>query len=206
MSEATPTAIGYLDALTEKVPWAPLILAIPVGADHGLTEVVQSFTRREHVQPVVVPTLAATPLRPEAARAALQTRPRPDTSRLAAWISRRLDSPSLQGIIAQAMVRRPAEEPLAHDRRLRRVLGRLSPMTRYEWRRLADLASCQRPMGTVDATAAELGMRPHDYRRWVKRLLGVPRAHYEALPGWEPVLELALRRAFPRVARLYPGF
>lgn len=89
---------------------------------------------------------------------------------------------------------RPVDEAPAADKRLRRALQTLGPLTRYHWRRVADLATCARPMGTVDATAADLGMRPQDYRRWVRRLLGVTRKEYEALPGWEPVLELALRR------------
>lgn len=185
-----------LPQIFDAAPWAPVVILAP--AHHRLLQEPRSILlpHYPHVQPIVTsPTFW--PTTSTWALATLHARPAPPITTLAAWIARRLDARPLEAALPGALLPRPADEAPAADKRLRRALRALGPLTRYQWRRIADLATCARPMGTVDATAADLGMRPHDYRRWVRRLLGVSRKEYEALPGWEPVLELAMRRAVP---------
>lgn len=187
-----------LRPIFDAAPWAPVIILVPV--HHRLIQrpCPILLTQSPHVQPVVTPPPPHCTTTSTWALATLHARPAPPITTLAAWIARRLDASPLESVLADALLPRPVDEAPAADKRLRRVLRTLGPLTRYQWRRLGDLATCARPMGTVDATAADLRMRPHDYRRWVRRLLGVARKEYEALPGWEPVLELALRRASPQ--------
>lgn len=68
----------------------------------------------------------------------------------------------------------------------------------HEWSRLSELVgwileSCQCG-GSLERKAAHAGIDQRTLRRWLERLPGVSVAQATLTPGWEWILEAALRR------------
>jgi hypothetical protein len=181
-------AAGHLAALRARAPWLPCCVVCP-GHVPG---------RRPHwpQHPVIRhdPALSDAALARRAI-AAIEGRPAPTVPELARWLADRLRRPTWLADLTLALSAPEPVECHAAGRALRRRLGGMSPLARHEWRRLAMLARLPRQGSGVDGLALRAGMNVGYFRAWTRRLLGLSAAKYRHLPGWEPVLELALRHA-----------
>ncbi len=177
-----------LAGLRASAPWLPCCLACP---GHALPSRPDSLR-----QPVVRhdPALTEAALARRAI-AAIEGRPAPTVPELARWLADRLRRPTWLADLTLALSHPDPTECHAAGRALRRRLGRMSPLARHEWRRLAMLARLPRIGAGIDHLALRAGINVGYFRAWTQRLLGLSAAQYRHLPGWEPVLELALRRA-----------
>jgi hypothetical protein len=194
VAESPDPSGGLLGELQSAAPWVPGCVVGPSPATLSRQTVVAGS--RDHVHPRIVD--AGRP--PDAAlarqaAAAIVARLPPTPTDLARWISTRLHRPEWLADLAAAMTRPPQGEAHATGRALRRWLARIGPLARHEWRRLAMLAGQSRHAVGIDRLALQAGMNVDYFRGWTRRLLGLPATDYRHLPGWEPVLELALRRA-----------
>jgi hypothetical protein len=187
-----------IEAVTDLVkgaPWLPLCLTVTHRTSRVRATAALALERCEHLRPAVLRCPELPALRQPLVLDALYRRPVPSIAQLAAWFTSRWGRPELWSLLQEAMAPRPAAEAAATDRRIRRALGGLGPLTRHEWQRLARLAQLPRiGLPTTDARAGAFGTEPRTYRAWIRRLLGVSRLSYELLPGWEPVLELTIRK------------
>jgi hypothetical protein len=182
------TAARPLAALRARAPWLPSCVACP---GHVIG--------RQSPWPQL-PIIRHDPALPDAAlvrRAvtAIEGRPAPTVPELARWLADRLRRPAWLADLTLALGTAEPGECHATGRALRRRLGRMSPLARHEWRRLAMLAQVSRAGSGVDRLALRAGINVSYFRAWTRRLLGLSAAEYRHLPGWEPVLELALRHA-----------
>lgn len=195
--EAAARLRETLTTLVTLAPWLPLCLMV----NHRTVPVLQAlktFPLPEHFHPAILHYPALSSLQPHLVLQSIHGRPTPPIADLANWIAARRGAPKLRPLLEAAMAPRPADESETTDRQLRRQLAQRTPLARREWRRLTRLALLPRPRrGTVEASAGAFGTGIDSYRTWIRRLLGVSRQQYETLPGWEPVLELALRHRWP---------
>jgi len=177
-----------LAAFRTGAPWVPLCVMPAVSAP------LMQAALWAGSPPVIPSPIPASTLVRRAVEV-IRGRPIPTIEDLASWIAHRLDRPVWLATLTEAMTPPARTESLATDGALRRRLRRLSTLGRHDWRRLAVLAALPRHRLGVEALALEAGVNAGPFRRWTSRLLGLAASAYRQLPGWEPVLELGLRRA-----------
>lgn len=178
-----------LSELQTKAPWVPCCLVCPpIGP--------KPFARVDQRHSVILDAGHATSAElAQLALRAISRRPVPPSVDLARWIASRLERDAWVSDLTAAMSPAVSDESPSVARAIRRRLNRISRLTRHEWRRLAMLARLPRHGLGVDRLALEAGINPDYFRRWTTRLLGLAARTYRHLPGWEPVLELGLRKA-----------
>ena len=127
----------------------------------------------------------------------VRARPRPEPADLAAYVAFRTGAPELEALLKARFV-----APVARSHRSPRTVARhltgLGSLLPHEWSRLGELVGwllgsweCG---GSIERKAAHAGIDQRTLRRWLDRLLGVSPSLAAERPGWEWILELALRR------------
>lgn len=203
-----PPAIGALliadlsagiPALAEAVislraaPWCPLVLLVP---DRRIA--AQSLAAFEPV-PGILATLYATdrPGLPLAQRslAAVRRRPVPNRATIARWIEQRLGRTGVAGTLTACLHCTADSQP---PRTLTRRVQELGCFEVRDWRGLARLAQLFAargywPPASLESTALEASIDPRTLRRWLRLATDLPWPEATRRPGWEWVLESALR-------------
>jgi len=127
----------------------------------------------------------------------VRARPRPEAPDLAAYVAFRTGAPTLEALLKVQFVA-PEARSQRSPRTVARHLTELGALLPHEWSRLGDLVGwllrsweCG---GSIERKAAHTGIDQRTLRRWLDRLLGVSPTVAAERPGWEWILELALRR------------
>lgn len=128
---------------------------------------------------------------------AIRSRRRPEPSYLAAYVTLRTGS-AAQGALLSTQLADYDKTARPSPRTVARRCMELGLLLPHEWSRLGELvgwilasSDCG---GSVERKAARAGVDQRTLRRWLERLPGVSIAHASATPGWEWILEMALRR------------
>lgn len=185
---------ALMQRIARDAPWVPLAVCTTRAGRVGLERTLSATIHVTGLVPaLVVPATGTHPLIAEI-KSAVSDRPRPSLHDLAAWLARRLGRPDLLPVLQQAMspTRRPRDP--AEDRALRRRLARENlpgPLCLNRLAMLARVSRLGRPLGEV---AAEIGSTNRQIRAWLARLAGCDAGRWLDLPGWEWVLEEAVRR------------
>lgn len=189
---------GLVHRLAVAAPWLPVCLVTDDADPRTAHARMPLLPDGVEFHPAVLHSVPHAALDGMTAFAAIARRPPPGPQALARWITIRLERPQDAPLLARALAAREPGESPADDRKIRRHLSRLSALQRHEWCRLAALATVPRPRFGVDAMAGAMGVKADGFRRWVRRLVGCRAGEFRYLPGWESVLELALRRVVPQ--------
>jgi hypothetical protein len=187
-----------------RAPWCPLILLV---SDPRMTREVFStfepwagcFGTLSLWEPSTTPTVARV-------LQAVRRRPLPVPGAIAAYIERRLHPAAGGSQVIRACVDGvgTAAEGLAAGNHARRTLSRrvraLGTFEVREWRGLARLVRVlatagRQPLSSLEAAAWNAGADPRSLRRWIAHFTGLDWGELRSRPGWEWVVELALRRA-----------
>ncbi len=128
---------------------------------------------------------------------AVRARPRPEGSNLVAYVAHRTGVRKLETLL-QAQLFVPGSKPLRSPRTVARHCTELGSLLPHEWSRLSELVGWILGSwewgGSLERKAAHAGIDQRTMRRWLIRLLGVSLAEATETPGWEWILESALRR------------
>lgn len=119
----------------------------------------------------------------------VNSRPAPGSNRLAAWLATRLGHTDIEELIFHVVAR---DGVLSGSTELRQVRAKLGCWP-SDLRRLVKLATQSRLLETVDMLAAHATSSTTRIRERLKRGIGVSLAFYNKMPGWEWVLEAAVR-------------
>lgn len=188
-----------IPALAEAViglrasPWCPLVLLLPDRRIAG-----QTLAAFEPV-PGIFATLYAAD-RPglplgQRSQAAVRRRPVPQPTALASWIERRLGQPGVASTLTACFHCEAGAQP---PRTLTRRLQELGSFEVRDWRGLAQLARLLAarghwPPASLESTAFEAGIDPRTLRRWLRLATELSWPEATRRPGWEWILESALR-------------
>jgi hypothetical protein len=190
-----PAALAEaLARIAREAPWVPLAVCTSRAARAGLEVTLSAMSQATGMVPaLVVPAAGTHPLIAEIL-AAVSNRPTPSLPDLAHWVARRLGRPDLLPALHQAICRTRQSPDPAEDRALRRRLAREGLPNPLCLNRIAMLARARRLGRPLAVVAAELGYAPRQMRNWLARLAGCDTERWLELPGWEWVLEEAVRR------------
>jgi len=188
-----------IPALAEAVvslraaPWCPLVLLVP---DHRVSG--RTLAAFEPV-PGIFATLysADRPALPLGQRclAAVRRRPVPQRTALASWIEGRLRRTGVGSTLTACFHCAAGIQP---PRTLTRRLQALGRFEVRDWRGLARLAQLlgatgHWPPASLETTALLAGIDPRTLRRWLRLATDLSWAEATHRPGWEWILESALR-------------
>lgn len=190
-----PAGVSALLArLAREAPWIPLAVCTSRAARTGLEARLSAPSQSSGLVPAfIVPATGTHPLIAEILHA-VANRPPPSVLDLATWLARRIGRSDLFPILHLAMNPTRRSRDPAEDRSLRRLLAREGLPTPLCLTRLALLARVNRLGRPLGAVAADLGLATRQVRAWLARLAGCEADRWLALPGWEWVLEEAVRR------------
>lgn len=178
---------AYRAATTHaRSPWCPVaaLVRMPVqdpvvlSGIRGLGPHVALVPCHDHDVTAVGPILAA-----------VRTRPRPSTANLVDYVTTRLGIPELADALVSS-IDADGEDRLSRSAVSRR-LRPTAPLTGRDWAAIATLAAF---LGRGNGTASP-GVSPRTLSAWCRRFLGLPIDAAQQVPGWEWVLEAAMRRA-----------
>lgn len=187
-----PAAIVEALGLQLQAPWAPVCLCAHSFSEHerfiGAFEPTHAPFAR-----VICDSSAPTPnvLR------GVSLRPGPNPSALADYIAMRCRRPdlasTLRGIFDSASV-----EPIHRTTVWRRLMG-FGKLRPHDWSAIgryvvAHNRGWSTGRRTVEHVAHAHGIEPRSLRRWAPRYFGCPAPDTLKVPGWEWLVELALRR------------
>lgn len=179
---------AYRAATTHaRSPWCPVAAVVRMPVDdpvvlsgiRGLGPHVALVPCRDHGEvTAVAPILAA-----------VRARPRPTAADVVGYVTTRLGAPQLADALASSIDADAADRlsRSAVSRRLRPT----APLTGRDWAAIATLATF---LARGDAPASP-GVSTRTLAAWSRRFLGLPLDAAQELPGWEWVLETAMRRA-----------
>lgn len=135
---------------------------------------------------------------PESIMRAIRARPRPNGSHIARYVAHRSGVPKLETLLKSHLFT-PDAGPHRSPRTVARYCTELGTLLPHEWSRLRELVGwilesweCG---GSFQHNAAHAGIDQRTMRRWLNRLLGISLAEATEIPGWEWILEAALRRS-----------
>jgi hypothetical protein len=135
---------------------------------------------------------------PESIVRAIRARSRPEASHLAGYVAHRTRVPKLETLLKSYLFA-PGAGPQRSPRTVARHCTELGTLLPHEWSRLSQLVGwilesweCG---GSFEHKAAHAGIDQRTMRRWLNRLLGISLAEATEIPGWEWILESALRRS-----------
>ncbi len=188
-----------IPALAEAVvslrasPWCPLVLLV---SDRRIA--AQSLAAFEAVPGIFAVLYAADrPALPLGQRslAAVRRRPVPTRTAIALWIGQRLGRPDVAGTVTACFHCAADSQP---PRTLTRRLQELGCFEVRDWRGLARLAQLLAargywPPASLESTALEAEIDPRTLRRWLRLATDLPWPDACRRPGWEWILESALR-------------
>lgn len=186
-------ALAEALARLRAAPWCPLVLLIPDRRIAG-----ETLTTFEPVPGIFATLYAADrPALPlgQRALAAVRRRPVPQPAIIAAWLERRLGRGGVASTLTACFHCEAGVQP---PRTLTRRLQQLGPFEVRDWRGLARLTrllagSVHWRPGSLESTALEAGVDPRTLRRWLRLATALPWAEVTRRPGWEWILESALR-------------
>lgn len=188
-----------IPALAEAVvslrasPWCPLVLVVP---DRRIAaEALAAF----EPAPGIFATLYATdrPALPLGQRSltAVRRRPVPNRATIARWVEQRLGRSGVAGTLTACFHCTSDSQP---PRTLTRRVQELGCFEVRDWRGLARLAQLLAargywPPASLESTALEASIDPRTLRRWLRLATDLPWHDATRRPGWEWILESALR-------------
>jgi len=165
----------------------PIVWIIPANGPEPLPPV--DFRER---QLALVP--AGNSLSPADIVAAVNARPRLSPERMGAWLAARLGNPLLADIVREALTTSSHPSPRGLSlRNLQRIVPKVLHCRVSDLVRLHRLATLPRCCSTVDALAKQACLATTHLRDQV-RGLGISLRDYNQWPGWEWVLEAAVRK------------
>lgn len=135
---------------------------------------------------------------PERVLLAVRQRPAPTAAQLSAYIISRTDRSDLHLALAAALDSDPAASG-HHRTTIWRHLSAFGELTARNWAAIARLTAILRRAGefpgrTRERLAREFGVDPRTMDSWLEQYVGLPLAEAGARPGWEWIVESALRR------------
>lgn len=190
-----------IPALAEAVlaqraaPWCPLVTLM---GDHGFPpSVLAAFEPLPGSFAPLYPSDFRTLDLPLRVEAAVHRRPAPESGIVARWIEQRLGRPGAGAILACCVAPRPRVG--RSGRTLTRRVRELGPLAVRDWRGLTRLvritaAAGSRPVQSLETTAWDTGVDPRTLQRWLQLATDLPWIEVVRRPGWEWLLESALRR------------
>lgn len=187
-------ALATAIAAHARAPWCPLVLRLPDRLLSAAT--LAAFEPVPGTWAPLYPDDA--PHLPPAERVlkAVRRRPIPDAATLARWVALRLRRPALVGTLTACLgcgaeCHRPA-------RTLTRRVRALGPLEVRDWRGLGGLARLVAGASTgvsLETEAYLANLDPRTLRRWLRLATDLAWPAVCRRPGWEWLLESALRRA-----------
>jgi hypothetical protein len=190
-----------IPALAEAVlaqraaPWCPLVTLM---GDHGFPpSVLAAFEPLPGSFAPLYPSDFRTLDLPQRVVAAVHRRSTPEPAIVVRWIEQRLGRPGAGAILACCVAPRPHVG--RSGRTLTRRVRELGPLAVRDWRGLTRLvqitaAAGSGPMQSLETTAWDRGVDPRTLQRWLQLATDLPWTEVVRRPGWEWLLESALRR------------
>ena len=175
--------------LSAVPPWLPAVITSSRAVSHLINDAVTTANHAFTRQSVILSPSQELPL-PISAVEALSNRNPPSPSLIARWLALRLGQPDIESLIATIFNR----DGKVSERTLRWRCQRKLHCHPSDLRRLVVLATLPRPTANVDQLAAISESSPQRMRERLRRGLGVTLAFYNRTPGWEWVLEAAIRK------------
>lgn len=195
IADLAPGIPALAEALTSlrASPWCPLVLLIPDRRIAG--QVLAAF---EPVPGIFATLYAADrPGLPLGQRslAAVRRRPVPQLTLIAAWLEHRLGRRGVASTLTACFQYEAGGQP---PRTLTRRVRELGPYEVRDWRGLARLAQLLAagghwPPASLETTALDAGIDPRTLRRWLRLATSLSWPEATRRPGWEWMLESALR-------------
>ncbi len=175
-------------------PWCPVVL---VGKRRMVDRAAEAVLRQFGIQPLIVsPTPDGVPFDPGQIAGAVKRREPPTPEELAEYVISRTAAPDMRSTLESCFSKAQGgdEDGPSRSTLCRRLSG-FGPLKARDWTGMARVIwSLLGEQKTGERTRRGRGLDPRTLRNQVNQLAGMSYTEASARPGWEWLVESALRR------------